>query len=121
VAARLRARTALLIGALDKVGLIPVLIGAYFPLRSLFREQPPSPSELDWIIGMVAGLGVLYFMAFGLLLWVQRLDEACMVLKMPGRRSHWHLLREMATRGAGPGVTGDRRAYRRLSGLIGTA
>jgi hypothetical protein len=85
MAAQFRARIALLIGALDKVGLIPVLIGAYIPLRALVREQPPTPSELDWIIGMVAGLGGLYFMAFGLLLWAQRLDEACMVLKHAGQ------------------------------------
>jgi hypothetical protein len=85
VTAQVRARIALLVGALDKVGLIPVVIGAYFPLRALFREQPPSLSELRWVIGMVAGLGVLYLMAFGLLRWTQCLDDACMVLKHAGQ------------------------------------
>ena len=85
VATQLRARIALLIGALDKVGLIPVVIGAYFPLRALFREQPPTPSELNWIIATAAGLGILYLLAFSLLAWLQRLDEACVVLKHAGQ------------------------------------
>jgi hypothetical protein len=84
-AAQLRTRIALLIGALDKVGLIPLVIGAYFPLRALFKEQPPTSSELSWIIGTVAGLGGFYLMAFGFLHWTQRLDEACMVLKHAGQ------------------------------------
>ena len=85
VAAQLRTRIAVLVGALDKVGLIPLAIGAYFPLRALFREQPSTPAELQWIIGMAAGLGLIYLMAFGLLRWVQRLDEVCMVLKHAGQ------------------------------------
>jgi hypothetical protein len=43
------------------------------------------PSELTWIIAMVAGLGVVYFMAFSFLLWAQRLDDVCVVLKHEGR------------------------------------
>jgi hypothetical protein len=85
VTAQLRARIALLIGAVDKVGLIPVAVGAYFPLRALLREQPPTPSELEWIIATAAGLALIYLMAFSLLLWTQRLEEACVVLKHAGQ------------------------------------
>jgi hypothetical protein len=81
VVTQLRARIALLVGALDKVGLFPLVIGAYFSLRALLKEQSPTPSELSWIVGGTIGLGLVYMMAFGLMCWVQRLDEACMVLK----------------------------------------
>jgi hypothetical protein len=85
VATQLRARSALLIGALDKVGLFPLFVGAYFSLRALLREQPPTSSELTWIIGGAIGLGGVYLMTSGLLRWAQRLDDACVVLKHAGQ------------------------------------
>jgi hypothetical protein len=76
-----RARTALLVGTLDKVGIIPLAVGAYFSARAFFREQPPSPLEFNLLVWMSSGLGALYVGTVVLLHWVQRCDEVCLVLK----------------------------------------
>ena len=81
----LRSRSALLIGAVDKVGLIPLAVGAYFSFRALLREQLPTPSELSWMVGGAIGLGLAYLITVALLGWAQRLDEACVVLKHAGQ------------------------------------
>jgi hypothetical protein len=78
---QLRSRIALLIGALDKVGVVPLLIGAYFSVRQLLRDQPLTSSELSWMIGLGVGLGIMYAGGIGLLGWAQYLDHVCLVLK----------------------------------------
>jgi hypothetical protein len=81
----IRARVTVLVGALDKVGLFPLAIGAYVSTRALFKEKTPPSWELNGIIAVVAALAVVYFLASGFLLWAQRLDEACLVLKYAGQ------------------------------------
>jgi hypothetical protein len=78
---QLRSRIALLIGALDKVGVLPLAVGAYFSLRALLKEQPFTPSELPWMVGLAIGLGVLYVAGMALQGWTQWLEEVCLVLK----------------------------------------
>jgi hypothetical protein len=81
LATQIRSRIALVIGALDKVGVIPLAIGAYFSVRRLLREQPSTPSDLSWMWGVAIGLGFLYVAGLSLLEWAQDLDDACLVLK----------------------------------------
>jgi hypothetical protein len=77
----LRSRIALLIGALDKVGVIPLAVGAYFPIRELLKNLPPTISELYWMLGVASFLGSSYVVGLGLLTWANRLDNVCLLLK----------------------------------------
>jgi hypothetical protein len=60
MATQLRSRLAITIGALDKVGVIPLAITAFFSLRTLLKEQSPTSSELSWMMGAAIGLGIVY-------------------------------------------------------------
>jgi hypothetical protein len=81
VVTQLRSRLALVIGALDKVGLFPLLIGAYFSLRELLQDQPPTSSELAWLVGGALGVAIAYGSGLLLLIWAQDLEDMCLVLK----------------------------------------
>jgi hypothetical protein len=71
----------LLIGALNKVGVLPLAVGAYFSLRALLKDQPFTSSELPWMLGLAIGLGGVYLAGMILQGWAQWLEEVCLVLK----------------------------------------
>jgi hypothetical protein len=78
---QLRSHIALLIGALDKVGVMPLAVGADFSIRTLLKEQTPTPSELSWMVPVAIMLGTSYVMGISLLDRAHRLDVVCLVLK----------------------------------------
>jgi hypothetical protein len=79
--AQLCSFVAMIVGALDKVGIFPLVIAGYFSLRTLFKEQSPTFAEYYSIAGAVIGLLLVYRMSFYYLSLAKTMDEACLVLK----------------------------------------
>jgi hypothetical protein len=77
-----RSWKALCVGALDKVGLFPLAVVAYFSWQKLRAEQPLVFSglpEVEW--GVVATLVFVYLLSFSQYSTCLQLDRFCLVLK----------------------------------------
>jgi hypothetical protein len=78
---QLRLRIGLLVGALDKVGVIPLGIGLYFSVHKWLAEPSLNPSE-QWYAEVIGvGLVFAYWLGFYSLRRSQNLETLCLVLK----------------------------------------
>jgi hypothetical protein len=83
-AQHLRSRIAWLVGVIDKVGLIPLAITAYFSYQKIVADQqqailiwPPK----DWVWILWVSVVTIYLMSTYLLSIAQQFDRFCVVLK----------------------------------------
>jgi hypothetical protein len=79
---RVRSWNALLLGGLDKLGIVPLAVIAYISWQKLHVEQPLIFSGVpggEWVIGAV--LGFFYLLSMQQFLTCLELDRFCLVLK----------------------------------------
>jgi hypothetical protein len=77
-----RSWKALCVGALDKVGIFPLAVAAYFSWQKLRADQPLVFSGLpgvEWAV--VATLGLIYLLSMSQYSTCLQLDRFCLVLK----------------------------------------
>jgi hypothetical protein len=76
-----RARTALVMGALDKIGIVPLAVTAYFSLRELLAKSSSTPADRPLLWGIGVALVLIYVMGLYVFQRAERLDDLCLVLK----------------------------------------
>ncbi|WP_316364675.1 hypothetical protein [Candidatus Thiodiazotropha sp. CDECU1] len=86
--AQMRGRVALLVGAIEKVGIIPVSVAT---LVALYKYFDGSKTNFEWIDHVAFGLMFLYLVMFFIVLFVHRLEryvliaETALNIKAPER------------------------------------
>jgi hypothetical protein len=81
---QVRLRNALTIGALEKVGVIPFLIGVVYGGYKLYEwwlSHPLSSFQLSGGVGVAIGLSLVYVYAIGQHPDLQQLDQVVLALK----------------------------------------
>ncbi len=75
MAKQLRERIGILVGALEKVGLIPLATTAYFAFIKFQREGVEPFSGIDWVFAAFAFLYILAVRMTGTAQWMEKISE----------------------------------------------
>ena len=77
----IRSRIAIMVGALDKVGIIPLAITIYFSVHKWLAEPRVSQSELEYAPVIGGAVAFLYLLGIYNLGSLQRSERLCLLLK----------------------------------------
>jgi hypothetical protein len=75
MAKQLRERIGILVGALEKIGLIPLLTSAYFAFMKFKKEGLEPFSGIDWVFTVFAFLYILAVRMTGTAQWMEKISE----------------------------------------------